>query len=70
MLYTYVLKIVYVRHFKTKVESQYVIRWRHDAHILNQVHVFVFCIVPSIILNIIAVRGSLLSYAAVVVVVI
>jgi len=43
MLYTYVLKIEYVRHFKTKVESQGVIRCRHEGHILNQVRVFVCC---------------------------
>jgi len=35
MMYTYVLKIVYVRHFKTKVESQGFIRCRHDGQILN-----------------------------------
>ena len=73
MLYTYVLKIVYVRHFKTKVERQSFIRCRHDGHILNQVRVFVFCvfvkrIAPSIILNIMVVRGSLLSCTVVVVV--
>ena len=75
MLYTYVLTIVYVRHFKTKVERQCFIRCRLDRHILNQVRVFVFCvfvtrIVLSIIINIMVVRGSLLSCAFVVVVVI
>jgi len=43
MLYTYALKLEYVRHFKTNVERQCVIRCRHDGHILNQVCVFVFC---------------------------
>ena len=33
MLYTYVLKIAYVRHFKTKAERQCVIRCCHDGHI-------------------------------------
>ena len=45
--YTYVLKIVYVRHFKTKVERQCVIRCRHDGHILNQVRVFVFDVIKT-----------------------
>ena len=75
MLYTYVLEVVYVRYFKTKVEPQCFIRCRLDRHILNQVRVFVFCvfvtrIVASIFINIMVVRGSLLSCAFVVVVVI
>ena len=43
MVYTYVLKIVYVKHFKTKVERQCFITCRLEGHILNQVRVFVFC---------------------------
>ena len=62
MLYTYVLKIVYVRYFKTKLECQGAIKCRHNGHILFQVRVCILVllkrIVLSIILNIMVVEGS------------
>ena len=65
MLHTYVLKIVYIRHFKTKVERHRVIRCCHDGHILNQVRVCFLALlkrfVPSSILNIMVVWCSLLN---------
>jgi len=61
----YVLKIKYVRHFKTKVERQCVIRCRRDEHIEPSACVCILAlfkrIVPSVILNIMVVWGSLLS---------
>jgi len=72
MLYTYVLNSIYVKHFKTEVERQCVIKCRHDVHILNQVRVCILALlkrsVPSIILNIRVVRGSLLGCVVVVVI--
>ena len=72
MLYTYVLNIVYVRHFKTKVERQCSIRCRHDGHILNQVCIVALLkrSVPSIFLTIMVVWDSLLSWTFVIVVVV
>ena len=59
MLYTYALKIVYVRHFKTKVERQCVIRW---THIEPSACVCILALlkrsVLSIFLNVMVVWGS------------